>query len=88
MNINMNDSRLTTISQIKAFLKGNQGVDLSFRDAAIEEKYRLIRDTVNHYYQNYFNPYLNYHRPCAYPTIKTNDKGKTTKVYDHYEVPS
>lgn len=46
-----------------------------------------LADQVNHYYQNYFNPYLNYHRPCAYPTIKTNDKGKTTKVYDHYEIP-
>jgi hypothetical protein len=46
-----------------------------------------LANVVNHYYQNYFNPYLNYHRPCGYPTITTNDKGKTIKVYDHYEVP-
>lgn len=46
-----------------------------------------LADQINDYYQNYFNPYLNYHRPCAYPTIKTNDKGKTLKIYDHYEVP-
>lgn len=46
-----------------------------------------LAEEVNHYYQNYFNPYLNYHRPCAYPTVKTNDKGKIIKVYDHYEVP-
>ncbi len=39
------------------------------------------------YYRNFFNPYLNYHRPCAYPTIIIDKKGKKKKVYNLYEVP-
>ena len=52
-----------------------------------EHIHQSLADEVNCYYQDYFNPYINYHRPCAYPTIKTNDQDKVTKVYDHYEVP-
>jgi transposase InsO family protein len=44
-------------------------------------------DPINDYYQNFFNPYLNYHRPCAYPTIITDDKGKRRKEYNQYLVP-
>jgi hypothetical protein len=44
-------------------------------------------DSINDYYKNFFNPYLNYHRPCAYPTIITDDKGKRTKRYDTYTTP-
>jgi hypothetical protein len=42
---------------------------------------------INSYYKNYFNPYLNFHRPCAYPTIITNEKGKKKKVYSVYLTP-
>jgi hypothetical protein len=44
-------------------------------------------DSINNYYKYFFNPYLNYHRPCAYPTITTDDKGKRTKRYDTYTTP-
>jgi len=44
-------------------------------------------DEINEYYKNFFNPYLNYHRPCAYPTITTDEKGKKKKVYSHYQIP-
>ena len=44
-------------------------------------------DPINRYYKSYFNPYLNYHRPCAYPTIETDEKGKNKKVYNLYQVP-
>lgn len=44
-------------------------------------------DQVNEYYENYFNVYLNYHRPSGYPTIVTDKKGKEKKVYDNYKVP-
>lgn len=44
-------------------------------------------DEINLYYKNFFNPYLNYHRPCAYPTIKTDAKGKMKKIYNLYEIP-
>lgn len=42
---------------------------------------------INDYYRNFFNPYLNYHRPCAFPTIQVDSKGKRTKVYNLYQVP-
>lgn len=42
---------------------------------------------INSYYRNFFNPYLIFHRPCAYPTITIDEKGKKKKVYDHYQVP-
>lgn len=44
-------------------------------------------DEINDYYKNFFNPYLNFHRPCAYPTIQTDDKGKKRKVYTIYQPP-
>ncbi len=44
-------------------------------------------DKINHYLKNYFNPYLNFHRPCAYPSIETSEKGKRRKVYDLYQTP-
>ncbi len=42
---------------------------------------------INDYYLNYFNLYLNYHRPCGYPTSVRDSQGKITKVYHHYQVP-
>ena len=44
-------------------------------------------DEVNAYYKNFFNPYLNYHRPCAYPTVQTDEKGKKKKIYNLYQTP-
>lgn len=48
---------------------------------------RFFCRQINDYYQNYFNPYLNYHRPCGYPTTATDKKGKKKKTYDLYQVP-
>lgn len=43
---------------------------------------------INDFYQNYFIPYLNYHRPCGYVTeIKSDIKGRERKIYGHYAVP-
>jgi len=42
---------------------------------------------INEFYQNYFNPYLNYHRPCGFPTIITDAKGKRKKLYNTYQTP-
>ncbi|MDP2649520.1 MAG: integrase [bacterium] len=42
---------------------------------------------INIYLKNFFNPYLNFHRPCAFPTIVIDPKGKKTKVYNLYQVP-
>ena len=44
---------------------------------------------VNKFYQDWFNDYLNYHRPCAFPEIRTDAKGKEKRTYPHdkYQTP-
>ena len=44
-------------------------------------------DEINKYYKDYFNPYLNYHRPCVFPTIVTDEKGRKQKAYELYQTP-
>jgi hypothetical protein len=44
-------------------------------------------DQINEYYKTFFNPYLNFHRPCGFPTIQIDPKGKKTKVYNLYQIP-
>lgn len=35
----------------------------------------------------YFNPYLNFHRPCGFASFKVDKKGKEKKVYRDYLIP-
>jgi len=44
-------------------------------------------DDINNYYKNFFNIYLNFHRPCGFPTLQTDKNGKKRKVYNLYQVP-
>ena len=46
-------------------------------------------DLVDEFYQNYFNTYLNYHRPCAFAEIKIDKRGKEKKTYpkENYMTP-
>ncbi|MFH1457024.1 MAG: integrase [Patescibacteria group bacterium] len=48
-----------------------------------------LADNINDFYQDYLNIYLNYHRPCGYPTLITDSKGKQRKIYlqKDYTVP-
>src|ERR1017187_10062697 len=39
------------------------------------------------FYLQYFNPYLNFHRPCAVPERVINAKGKEQKRYRWYATP-
>lgn len=42
----------------------------------------------NHFFTNWFNPYLNYHRPCGYVTeVETDFKGREKKIYGQYTTP-
>ncbi|MFQ3245800.1 MAG: transposase InsO family protein [Arenicella sp.] len=36
---------------------------------------------LNIFNRDYLNPFINYHRPCYYPTIITDEKGKQRKKY-------
>ena len=51
--------------------------------AHIPKKYA---QPINIFYQKYFNPWLNLHRPCMFSTSKVNAKGKIVKVYKHEDV--
>ena len=39
------------------------------------------------FYTAYFNPYLNYHRPCAQPDITFDEKGRRRCLYRRYQTP-
>ena len=41
----------------------------------------------NEFYKSCFNTYLNFHRPCGYPTIITDKRGKEKKIYNTYLTP-
>ncbi len=36
---------------------------------------------INQFNQQHLNPYINFHRPCFFPEIHTDDKGKQRKLY-------
>jgi len=42
---------------------------------------------INIFYKEYFNVYVNYHRPSSYPTITFEDNGKRRKKYKTYLMP-
>jgi transposase InsO family protein len=42
---------------------------------------------ISAFYERYFNPYLNYHRPCGVPEEVANAKGKMKRVYRWYATP-
>ena len=42
---------------------------------------------INRFYQEYFNPYLNFHRPCGFATVTVDDKGRRRKKYKIYQTP-
>lgn len=39
------------------------------------------------FYEQQFNPYLNFHRPCGVPELRTSTKGKQRRVYRWYATP-
>ena len=42
---------------------------------------------IQRFYQQHFNPYLNFHRPCGQPELITDARGKQKRVYRHYQTP-
>ena len=42
-------------------------------------------DEINVFNRGHLIPFINYHRPCYFPTIYTDDKGKQRKKY-HYDM--
>jgi len=44
---------------------------------------QCFAERINVFNQGALNPYVNYHRPCLYPTTVTDSKGKERKKYDY-----
>ncbi len=44
-------------------------------------------EAINGFYERHFNPYLNFHRPCGVPEIRTDEKGKRRSEYNWYATP-
>jgi transposase InsO family protein len=44
-------------------------------------------EKINAFYDEHFNPYLNYHRPCGVPELKVGPRGKTRRIYKWYATP-
>ena len=44
-------------------------------------------EAITAFYQEHFNPYLNFHRPCGVPETITDRKGKQRRVYRWYATP-
>jgi len=42
---------------------------------------------IDAFYREHFNPYLNFHRPCGVPELKTNEKDKTKRIDNWYVTP-
>jgi hypothetical protein len=42
-------------------------------------------DQFQKFYTAYLNPYLNFHRPCGFASIRTDAKGKRKRVYPHQD---
>lgn len=44
-------------------------------------------EAIEEFYESYFNPYLNFHRPCGVAETETDRKGKQKRVYRWYATP-
>jgi transposase InsO family protein len=48
---------------------------------------RAFAPLIDRFYLEYFNAYLNFHRPCAFATITVDEKGRRHKKYETYQTP-
>ena len=44
-------------------------------------------EPIQHFYSAHFNPYLNYHRPCAQADIEVDAEGPSKRHYRRYQTP-
>ena len=43
-------------------------------------------ELINEFNRDFFNPYINFHRPCFFPVTVIDHKGKVKKIYPYEEV--
>jgi transposase InsO family protein len=44
-------------------------------------------EAMNRFHVDYLNPYVNFHRPCAVPTVVTQANGKRRRIYQRWATP-
>jgi transposase InsO family protein len=44
-------------------------------------------ERLQEFYRHHFNPYLNFHRPCAQSQLVRDEKGRTRRFYLRYQTP-
>lgn len=44
-------------------------------------------EPIQRFYKEHFNPYLNFHRPCAQAELVVDQKGRTRRIYRRYQTP-
>jgi transposase InsO family protein len=44
-------------------------------------------EAVNQFHREHLNPYVNFHRPCAVPTVITQPNGKRRRIYQRWATP-
>jgi len=64
--------------------KNNAVIRKNMGYAHIPKKYAK---EINQFDREYLNPFLNFHRQCAYPTEYTDSRGKVRKAYEIYMTP-
>lgn len=42
---------------------------------------------INRFYEEHFNDYLNFHRPCAFATVTVDERGRRSRKYKTYQTP-
>jgi hypothetical protein len=50
----------------------------------IPRKYARL---INQWYRDFFNPYVNFHRQCAFPDKSMDERGKIRIAYNDYRTP-
>lgn len=74
--------------------KTNDNALVEGKNGAVVRKYmgyihipKKYAESINTFYRNYMDDFLNYHRFCAFATDYVNDKGKIKKKYEIYMTP-
>ncbi len=83
------------ISQTKSrSRKTNDNALVEGKNGAVVRKYmgyihipKKHAESINTFYRDYLDDFLNYHRFCAFATDYVNDKGKIKKKYEIYMTP-
>jgi hypothetical protein len=87
------DKLLIEQTKSRAYHSGDNGL-VESKNGAIIRKYigyghidAQHAEAMDRFHQQYMNPYVNFHHPCAVPTLITEANGKRRRVYLRWATP-